>query len=283
MTTNNSTTIKTFKVKELKNKLTIPPHQRWQLKPHVKSLGNKISSLGFIESICLHEKSSGNYSLENGYQRWSSICNNDNQEVHCVVVPKETPQDEVFIALNTGRAGLQIFDFIRTQNFHPTTDKTLADNPYVYVWNEIYKDPENDTELNRIVKDGIFSHSAIRYLFFNYNGLPNFNAGNAKLKKHYKRISSLFFKIKSNYHNDVVNRLRNSEVDCYEKVVHKLRKVALSETLERILKEYKSKTNEDIYELLIDFAVYIENEMPSYLTCTKDNIRKYYNDWNKND
>jgi CRISPR/Cas system CSM-associated protein Csm2 small subunit len=283
MRTNNTTTIKTFKVKELKSKLTIPAHQRWQLKPHVKTLGRKISSLGFLESICLHEKGNGFYSLENGYQRWSSICEDEKQEVHCIVVPKDTPQDEVFISLNTGRAGLQIYDFIRTQNYHPTTDKTSVNNPYVYVWNEIYSDPENDSELNRTVKDGLFSHSAIRFLFFNYNGVPNFNIGKAKLKKYYKRKRSLFFKIKSNYTKDVVNSLSKKDVDSYEKVVHKLLKVALAETLERIIKDNNDKTNEEIYNLLIYFAVYIEKKMPTYLTCTKDNIRKYYVDWKEND
>jgi hypothetical protein len=279
MKTNNSTTIKTFKVKDLRTKLVIPPHQRWQLKPHVETLGRKISSLGFLESICLHEKSNGIYSLENGFQRWSSVSNNDEQDVHCIIVPKSTPQDEVFISLNTGRAGLQIYDFVRTQNFHPTTDKTDIKNPYVYVWNEIYKDPENDTELNATIKDGIFSHSAIRYLFFNYNGLSNFNIGNAKLKQNYKRIATLYFKIKSDYHKDVVEKIHNKKVDSYAKVIHKLQKVALAETLERIFKENKTKTNDEIYNLLLDFAVYIEKEMPYYLTCTKDNIRKYYKDW----
>lgn len=283
MRTNNTTRIETFKVKDLKTKLIIPPHQRWQLKPHVESLGRKISSLGFIESICLHEKSNGLYSLENGYQRWSSICNNDEQDVHAIVVPKDTPQDEVFISLNTGRAGLQIYDFIRTQNFHPTTDKTDFDNPYVYVWNEIYKNPENDTELNSTVKDGIFSHSAIRFMFFNYSGISSFNIGNAKLKKHYKRLTKLFFKIKSNYHNDVVIHLNKKDVDVYDKIVHKLQKVALVETLEKILKDNELKTNDEIYDLLLDFVVYIENKMPNYLTCTKDNIRKYFTDWKRND
>lgn len=97
------------------------------------------------------------------------------------------------------------------------------------------------------------------------------------------RLTKLFFKIKSNYHNDVVIHLNKKDVDVYDKIVHKLQKVALVETLEKILKDNELKTNDEIYDLLLDFVVYIENKMPNYLTCTKDNIRKYFTDWKRND
>lgn len=265
------TFIKTFKAKELRGRIIVPTHQRWKESSHIKNLNTSIKNSGFLTAITLYEKGDGKYSVEDGYQRLSSVIDKlPEQEIHAVIVPENcgVKQEDVFLSLNNIRKPLQLQDYVR---FHATKIGEFTNNNfYTFVWNKIYGSPENHKEMRESLGNGeLFSHSAIKD-FFTSASTDSFRRGYAKLKDNHRLRLELFHLIQSNYIHEVNKR---SEIKWGE-MNHRLVKCAMVIVLNRIIT--KEKNISVVFDTLVDFAIYLNKEMPSYLRSSKDNAMKYY-------
>lgn len=265
------TEIRTFKAGDLKNQITIPLHQRWKEKHHISNLNNSIKANGFLTAVTLYEIRKGLYSVEDGYQRLSSVIENmPEQEIHAVVVPNDTkvkPED-VFLSLNNIRKPLQIQDYIRFHATKRSVNPFDNDNFYTFVWNKIYNTPETPKELqNALGANGVFSHSSVKE-FFTSSSTESFRNGNAKLRSDASLRLRLFHLLQLQYVDEI-----NKHTD-WDKMTHRLTKCAMAVVLNKII--IKSKNIETIFETLIDFALYFNAKMPSYYRAGKDNAIKYY-------
>jgi flagellar biosynthesis regulator FlbT len=271
------TEIRTFKAGDLKNQITIPLHQRWKEKHHISNLNNSIKANGFLTAVTLYEIRKGLYSVEDGYQRLSSVIEKmPDQEIHAVVVPNDTkvkPED-VFLSLNNIRKPLQIQDYIRFHATKRSVNPFDNDNFYTFVWNKIYNTPETPKELDEAMGlTGVFSHSSIK-MMFTQSSNDAFRSGNAKMQGNSSMRLRLYYLLQSMY-IDEINKIKS-----WDKMTHKLSKCALVVILNNVIR--KTKNVDNAFKELIKFALYLDSEMPPYLNTTKDNVSTYYNEFKKN-
>jgi hypothetical protein len=265
------TIIKTFKVKDLMPLVVIPRHQRWKEEPHIKNLKNDIVKNGFMSAMTLFELDNGLYSLENGYQRLSSVSEMPEQEVHCVIILKESKvkQDEVFLSLNKLNKNLTPFDFIRYHATKPSVNITNQEDTYVWLWEKIYKSANNLKEKEAaLYNDVMFSDASVKDFFTDKD---RFNDGLSKLNKRHNVRLSIYHNINQNWEKDYN---RKSEIT-WEKSVHKLRKTAMIAQLNKFMK--LNKNDNEIYQIIVDFAIYVNSNLDAHLTPNKDNLNKLYN------
>ena len=265
------TIIKTFKVKDLMPMVVVPRHQRWKEEPHIKNLHNDIVKNGFMSAIALYELDNGLYSLEDGYQRFSSVSELPEQEVHCVIIPKESKvtQDEVFLSLNKLKKQLTPFDFIRYHATKPSVNITNQNDTYVWLWEKIFKSANSLKEKDDALYNNVmFTDAAVKDFF---TDKFRFNEGLSKLNKRYKDRLLVYENINQNWEKDYNKKSKVS----WQKSVHKLRKTAMIVPLNKIMR--LNKNHNEVYNIIIDFAIYVNENLDAHLTPNKDNLNKLYN------
>ena len=265
------TYVKTFKVKDLLPKIVIPRHQRWKDEPHIKTLNTGIVKNGFLTTISLYELENELYSLEDGYQRLSSIQNMPNQEVHCVIIPKDSGvlQDDVFLDLNRIKKMLTPFDFIRYHATKPTANVLNLKDTYQWLWINIFKEAKTNKDKEDALYGGkMFTDAAIKDFF---TDKFQFNDGQSKLLKRATERLELYNKINQNWKKDYNNQSETS----WSKSNHKLRKTTLVVQLNKLMKLNLSV--DETYSLILGFAIYVNENLESYLTPNKDNLTTLYN------
>jgi len=271
------TEIRTFKAGDLKNQITIPLHQRWKEKHHISNLNNSIKANGFLTAVTLYEIRKGLYSVEDGYQRLSSVIEKmPEQEIHAVVVPNDTkvkPED-VFLSLNNIRKPLQIQDYIRFHATKRSVNPFDNDNFYTFVWNKIYNSPETPKQLDEAMGiNGVFSHASIRMLFTQSSN-DSFRTGNAKIQSNSSTRLRLYYLLQSSYIDEINKYLE------WDKMIHKLTKCALAVIINKVIR--KTNNVDKMLKELVKFSLFLNRSMPPYLNTTKDNVVTYYNQFVKN-
>ena len=269
------TIVKTFKVKDLMPRIVVPRHQRWKEEAHIKNLNNDIIKNGFMSALALYELDNGLYSLEDGYQRFSSVSEMPEQEVHCVIVTKESgiTQDEVFLSLNKLKKVLSPFDYIRYHATKPSVNVTNQKNTYIWLWEKVFKCANSLKDKDAaLYNNKMFSDSAVKDFF---TDKYRFNEGLSKLNKRHSDRLSIYQKINDNWEKDYNEE---SSVTWY-KSVHKLKKTAMVVILNKLMKLNKNAM--ETYGMTVSFAIYVNENLDAHLTPNKDNLNNLYNNFLK--
>jgi len=264
------TIIKTIKVKDLMPCIIIPRHQRWKEESHIKNLNKDIIKNGFMSAITLYELRKNLYSLEDGYQRFSSVSEMPEQEIHCIIIPKESnvKQDDVFLSLNKIKKNLTPFDYIRYHATKPSATVTNQKDTYIWLWENVFKLANSLKEKDEALYNNImFSDSAVKD-FFTDKYL--FNSGLSRLRKRHDDRFKIYQKINEDWIKDY-NNVSSIE---WNKSVHKLRKTAMVVILNKLMS--LNKNYNDVYDMIVRFASYVNENLDSHLTPNKDNLIKLY-------
>lgn len=277
MKTNNTTTIRTFKVKDLRPKLLIPKHQRFGIKSHINALGESISEIGFNSALILFPLPDGFYSLENGGQRWRTVECNDKQEIHCIICPEGTDRKRLFTDTNQLAEKLKDYDVIRHHANLKTLEANDEDNPYEFVWNYVYNFAQNEDDIHSATSK-VFSHSSIKKLFFSYKDEKSFERGVAKNKLNQELRLSIYKFFNKKYLTELKKKAGYDNVDSFN---HLVTKTALIVLIEHIIRTNKDWNLIDIFNDVVNFGVYIDLEMDKELNTTKDNVLVFYKKYAK--
>lgn len=277
MKVNNTTTIRTFKVKDLKPKLLIPKHQRFGIKSHINDLGESISEIGFNSSLILFPLPDGFYSLENGGQRWRTVEDYDEQEVHCIICAEGTDRKRLFTDTNQLAERLKDYDVIRHHANLKTLESKEEDTPYEFVWNYVYNFAQNEEQIQSATNQ-VFSHASIKRLFFSYVDEKSFERGLAKNKTNQELRLSIYNFFSKKYLTALKQKAGYDKLDSFN---HLVTKTALIVLIEHIIKRNKDWDLIDIFNDVVDFGVYIDLEMDKELNTTKDNVLVFYKKYAK--
>ena len=271
------TEVRTFKAGDLKNQITIPLHQRWKEKHHISNLNNSIKANGFLTAVTLYEIRKGLYSVEDGYQRLSSVIEKmPEQEIHAVVVPNDTkvkPED-VFLSLNNIRKPLQIQDYIRFHATKRSVNPFDNDNFYTFVWNKIYNSLKHLSNLMKLWVLMVYFHTHQSGCYSLNHQTILLEQGNAKIQSNASTRLRLYYLLQSSYIDEINKHLE------WDKMTHKLTKCALAVIINKVIR--KTNNVDKMFKELVKFALYLNRTMPPYLNTTKDNVVTYYNQFVKN-
>lgn len=277
MTPNNTTKAKTFKVKDLKPILVIPKHQRYGLKAHIQDIQNSVEEIGFNSAIILKENEDGIYTLENGGQRWRAIKDTPEQEVHCVIAPKDVDTSRLFADTNQLVERLKEYDIIRHNAYLKDIEQGDVKNVYQFVWDYVYQNP-----LGEDVHDATsytFSHSAIKKLFFKYYGEKMFENGYAKFKKDKQLRLNTYRYFTDEYLTALKKETGYDNLDSFNHIVSKTALVVL---IEHIISCNQDWSFIDIFNDVVKYGKFLDENMDKELNTTKDNVLVYYKKYANN-